>query len=159
MIVDRGLLGSCRGLLASTFVVAAGTLALSGCNGLKQAMGLQPTMPNEFAVENNPPLTIPPDFNLRPPEPGVPRPQEQSTAKQAQQVLDQAGPGAPGDQEAPYGLHRSPNDLGNPGSQGPNANAMVTADSLSNKLLDYGGSGGTGATVEKRETEPLKGVY
>ena len=36
---------------------------------------------------------------------------------------------------------------------------MVAADSLSSKLLDYSGAGSAGATVEKRETEPLKGVY
>jgi Protein of unknown function (DUF3035) len=159
MTVHQGFRGSRCSLVTSTFVAVSATLALSGCSGLKQAIGLQPTMPNEFAVENNPPLTIPPDFDLRPPEPGVPRPQEQSMTKQAQQIIDQAGPGAPSEQASPYGLRRAPNDLGNLGSQAPNPNGMVAADSLSSKLLDYNGNGGTGATVEKRETEPLKGVY
>jgi hypothetical protein len=159
MTVHRRLRGSRGGFLTSAFVAVAGMLALSGCSSIKQAVGLEPTMPNEFAVESNPPLTIPPDFNLRPPEPGAPRPQEESMAKQAQQVIDQAGPGVPGQQASPYGLRRAPNDLGNSGAQAPSPNAMVTADSLSSKLLDYNGSGGTGATVEKRETQPLKGVY
>jgi Protein of unknown function (DUF3035) len=151
--------GGGRGLLSSVLVVLAAALALSGCNGFKQAIGLEPTLPDEFAVESNPPLTIPPDFDLRPPEPGAPRPQEESTAKQAEQVIDQAGPGAPGQQASPYRLRRAPNDLGNPGAQSPNPNAMVAAESLSSKLLDYNGGGGAGTTVEKRETEPLKGVY
>jgi hypothetical protein len=160
MSVYQGIRGASRGLLTSAFVAAAGTLALSGCTGFKQAVGLEPTMPDEFAVQSNPPLTIPPDYDLRPPSPGAPRPQEESMAKQAEQVIDQAGPGAPGEQASPYRLRRAPNDLGNLGPQSPNPNAVVEADSLSNKLLDYSDTAGNaGATVEKRETEPLNGVY
>jgi hypothetical protein len=147
------------GWLASAFVALAGTLTLAGCTGFKQAIGLEPTMPDEFAVQNNPPLVIPPDYDLRPPEPGAPRPQEQSMAQQAEQVIDQAGPGAPGDQASPFRLRRAPGDLGNLGPQAPNPNTQVAADSLSSKLLDYSGTGDPGATVEKRDTEPLKGVY
>lgn len=39
--------------------------------------------PDEFAVTRAPPLTIPPDFALRPPKPGAPRPQEVSPSAQA----------------------------------------------------------------------------
>jgi hypothetical protein len=148
--------GCGRGLLGWASVA---TLALAGCSDFKQAIGLEPTMPDEFAVESNPPLVIPPDFDLRPPAPGAPRPQELSMAKQAEQVIDQAGPGAPGQQASPYRLRREPNALGNPGPQSPNPTAMVAADSLSSKLLDYSAAGSAGATVEKRETEPLKGIY
>jgi Protein of unknown function (DUF3035) len=148
-----------HGPLTWLIVASTGMVALSGCTQFKQAVGLEPTMPNEFAVESNPPLTIPPDFDLRPPQPGAPRPQEQSMAKQAQQVIDQAGPGAPGQQASPLQLQRAPTDLGNLGPQAPNPNGMVAADSLSSKLLDYSGDGSSGATVEKHDTEPLKGVY
>jgi hypothetical protein len=159
MSVYRPLYGAHRGGLTWTFVALAGTVALSGCTGFKQAVGLEPTMPDEFAVQSNPPLTIPPDYDLRPPAPGAPRPQEESMAKQAEQVIDQAGPGAPGEQASPYRLQRSPSDLGNLGPQSPNPNSIVAADSLSSKLLDYSATSGAGATVEKRETEPLKDVY
>jgi hypothetical protein len=154
MSLYRGDRGGRRTVLAS----AVAALALTGCSDFKQAIGLEPTMPNEFAVESNPPLTLPPDFDLRPPEPGAPRPQDVSMAKQAEQVIDQAGSGAQGQQASPYRLRRAPNDLGNLGPQAPNPNSVVAGDSLSGKLLDYGAAG-TGATVEKRETEPLKGVY
>ena len=77
-------------------------------------------------------------------------------SKQAEQVIDQAGPGAPGQQASPFRLRREPNSLG---PQSPNPNAMLAADSLSSKLLGYSAAGSVGATVEKRETEPLKGVY
>jgi hypothetical protein len=152
--------GANQGPFAAAAAAFIGMLALAGCTtGFKQALGLEPTMPDEFAVQANPPLTIPPDFNLRPPEPGAPRPQDQSMSKQAQQVIDEAGPGAPGQQASPFRLRRAPNDLGNVGPQAPNPNAMVAADSLSSKLLDYSGGGTAAATVEKRETQPLKDVY
>jgi hypothetical protein len=154
MLVRHVARGTGRSLLGSVVVA---TLTLAGCSDFKQAVGLEPTMPDEFAVESNPPLVIPPEFDLRPPTPGAPRPQDVSMSKQAEQVIDQAGPGAPGQQASPYRMRRAPNDLGPPGPQSPNPNAVVAADSLSSKLLDYSGSGG--ATVEKRETEPLKGVY
>ena len=154
MSVGQPIRGRGRGFLCSA---VAATLALAGCTAFKQAVGLEPTMPDEFAVESNPPLVIPPEFNLRPPAPGAPRPQDESMSKQAEAVIDHAGPGTPGQQASPYRLRRAPNALGNLGPQSPNPNAMVAADSLSSKLLDYSGSGGT--TVEKRETEPLKDVY
>jgi hypothetical protein len=156
MFVDHSVRGAGRGLLCSA---VAATFALAGCSGFKQAIGLEPTMPDEFAVESNPPLVIPPEFDLRPPNPGAPRPQDQSASKQAEAVIDQAGPGTPGQQASPYRLRREPNALGSLGPQSPNPNAVVAADSLSSKLLDYSGSSGAGATVEKRETEPLKDVY
>jgi hypothetical protein len=152
--------GADRGRPAAAAAAFIGMLALAGCtSGFKQALGLEPTLPDEFAVQANPPLTIPPDFSLRPPEPGAPRPQDQSMTKQAQQVIDQAEPGAPGQQASPFRLRRAPNDLGNPGPQAPNPNAVVAADSLSSKLLDYSDGGTAAATVEKRETQPLKDVY
>src|SRR6516162_7947159 len=145
MSVSQPIRGAGRGLLGSAFVAV---LALAGCSDFKQVIGLEPTMPDQFAVESNPPLVIPPDFDLRPPTPGAPRPQEVSMTKQAEQVIDQAGPGAPGQQVSPYRLRREPNSLS---PQSPNPNAMIAADSLSSKLLDYSGAGSTGATVEKRE--------
>jgi hypothetical protein len=129
----------------------AGALALSGCTSLKQAIGLDPTMPDEFAVESQAPLTIPPDFALRPPKPGAPRPQDVSAAKLAREDLENAGPGKPG-QQAPepalpvIGLN----------AQAPNPNAAVAPGSLASKLLDHGAGGGA---VENRQTTPLKGVY
>jgi Protein of unknown function (DUF3035) len=138
-----------------------GAVLLSGCSDFKQLMGIDPTMPDEFAVESRAPLTIPPDFNLRPPEPGAPRPQEESSEKQAEQIIEQAGPGAPGKQESDLRLRSAENGLPNIGgnSQTPDPSGMVGSQSLSNKLLDYGDTGNAGATLDKRATTPLKGVY
>jgi len=60
-----------RALPASLVLCLAGALLISGCSDLKKAMGLERTSPDEFAVESRAPLTMPPDFNLRPPQPGA----------------------------------------------------------------------------------------
>jgi hypothetical protein len=135
---------------------------LCGCTSLRQMVGIDRVGPDEFAVESRAPLTIPPDFELRPPQPGAARPQEKSSGQQARQVIEQAGPGEPGKQAADFRLRRSSDGLPNigaPSGQAPDPNAMVGEQSLSSKLLGYQGTTGTGVPVEKRETTPLKGVY
>lgn len=67
------------GLVALTGLAAA----LSGCTHTKATGFGNRNAPNEFAVTRNPPLVIPPDFALRPPRPGQPRPQEASPSQQA----------------------------------------------------------------------------
>ena len=65
-----------RGLLVLT-----GSLALlAGCSGdqLTRTFGLARDSPDEHTVTTLAPLSIPPDYNLRPPSPGAPHPQEQS---------------------------------------------------------------------------------
>ncbi len=49
------------------------SLVLSACGGgetVGEALGYELTGPDEMAVIKRPPLTLPPDFNLRPPRPG-----------------------------------------------------------------------------------------
>lgn len=71
-------------------VLAGGSVLLSACGG----GGLfNRKRPDEFAVQRQAPLVIPPDFALTPPAPGAPRPTEASTAQQAQDVL--FGPAQP----------------------------------------------------------------
>ena len=78
---------------AGIFLVAAGLLA--GCSEARQAMGLGKRAPDEFTVVKRAPLSLPPQYSLRPPEPGAPRPQEPSPTEQARQQVLGAG-GAPG---------------------------------------------------------------
>jgi hypothetical protein len=151
-----------RGLFAFAFLCSAGALLLSACTDLKRSIGLEKTSPDEFAVESRAPLTMPPDFQLRPPQPGAARPQEKSSGQQARQVIEQAGPGEPGKQAPDFRLRRAEDglpDIGARSGQAPDANAMVGDQSLSSKLLGYDGTTGAAAPVEKRETTPLKGIY
>lgn len=48
-------------------------LSLAACDGnVKDSLGLAREAPDEFTVVSRPPLSLPPDFSLRPPEPGAP---------------------------------------------------------------------------------------
>ena len=59
-------------------------LLLAGCG----SSGLfNRDRPDEFAVQRQAPLVVPPDFSLTPPQPGAPRPAEQSAQDQAQEAL------------------------------------------------------------------------
>ena len=137
-------------LLPIVAFLAAGML-LSGCGGgnWKQTLGIEPTSPDEFAVESRAPLTLPPDFDLRPPQPGAGRPQETSVSRKAQGVVDNAGPGAPG-QQASGTLHYAGANLADP-------NAQIADQSLAAKLLQSRDTSDS-AVVEKRETTALQGV-
>jgi hypothetical protein len=61
-------------------------LLLAGCGGsdLSRTFGLTRDSPDEFVVTTRAPLSMPPDFTLRPPQPGAVRPQELSTTQSAQ---------------------------------------------------------------------------
>ncbi len=55
-------------------VLALGALSvLAACGGtVQQKLGLERRVPDEFQVVRRAPLTLPPDFTLRPPTPGRP---------------------------------------------------------------------------------------
>ncbi|KJS38300.1 MAG: hypothetical protein VR70_10355, partial [Rhodospirillaceae bacterium BRH_c57] len=62
-----------RGRLLTLCCTAALAATLSGCGGgVKETLGLNRQAPDEFQVVSRPPLAIPPEFKLRPPEPGAP---------------------------------------------------------------------------------------
>ena len=93
----------------SLSIAFAGTaLLLTGACSSGGIMGRD--RPDEFAVQRQAPLVVPPDFNLVPPAPGAPRPAEGTASEQALEalfpaaprsavetsVLDRAGTAAPG---------------------------------------------------------------
>ena len=65
----------------------AGSLLVSGCDAVRSVSGLEKQAPDEFAVVTRAPLSVPPDFSLRPPTPGAKRPQESSVRNQARELL------------------------------------------------------------------------
>lgn len=67
--------------------ILAAASAASGCAGLSRAIGATKVSPDEFRVVTQAPLTLPPDYNLRPPRPGEPRPQELSPGDDARAAL------------------------------------------------------------------------
>jgi hypothetical protein len=66
----------------------AAAVLVAGCStDLTRTFGLTHDAPDEFTVTTRAPLSMPPDYSLRPPRPGAPRPQEQSERTQAEQAL------------------------------------------------------------------------
>lgn len=59
------------------------TLGLVAMTALGLAACASPGSPDEFRVVRKAPLTVPPEYNLRPPAPGQARPQELSPEAQA----------------------------------------------------------------------------
>jgi len=66
-------------------LVAATAALLAGCAHGGGIAGRD--RPDEFAVQRQAPLVVPPDFALTPPQPGAPRPAEGTAAQQALQAL------------------------------------------------------------------------
>ena len=66
------------------------TFALGGCSALENLGGGKKVSPDEFKIVSHSPLTMPPNAELRPPQPGAPRPQEVSPADQAKEALSPA---------------------------------------------------------------------
>ena len=70
--------------LKNLVLIGATSAMLAGCGG---GGFLNRERPDEFAVQRQAPLVVPPDFNLVPPAPGAPRPTEGTASEQALEVL------------------------------------------------------------------------
>lgn len=94
--------------LKTPILLMASAAMLAGCGS---GGFLNRERPDEFAVQRQAPLVVPPDFNLVPPAPGAPRPAEGTASEQALEALfggpaqrsavetsalDRAGSAAPG---------------------------------------------------------------
>lgn len=73
--------------LGSAFFVTVALLSLSGCSETREFFGLNSKPPDEFAVVDHPPLSIPPDFDLRPPRPGATAVQGGNAGEKAAKAL------------------------------------------------------------------------
>lgn len=71
----------------NVLLIASAALVVSGCSSAKKDLGLVKSPPDEFAVVKRAPLEMPPDYTLRPPAPGTPRPQEQAVSAQAKTAV------------------------------------------------------------------------
>lgn len=70
-------------------LVAVLALSLTACGGgsLSDTLGYGKSAPDEFTIVTKAPLVMPPDFSLRPPQPGAPRPQDTQPSVGAQRAL------------------------------------------------------------------------
>ena len=88
-------------------VLCIGAAALvGGCTEVRKVFSRTKSPPDEFAVYSRAPLSMPPDYGLRPPAPGQTRPQQVVPRNQAETAIrgGQKGgagaKGAPGNQPA-----------------------------------------------------------
>ena len=103
-----------RASLPVLLLVAAAGVALSGCAATLNALGMGKHPPDEFVVVTHPPLQVPANFDLVPPQPGAPRPQEESAAQLAEAAVVGTGAQAEGTDTAstPQALPSGPATAG-----------------------------------------------
>jgi hypothetical protein len=65
------------------------SFALSNCQSVREATGVAKLAPDEFTVLTKAPLIVPPDYNLRPPQPGAADRNLSSPADMARNALFQ----------------------------------------------------------------------
>lgn len=82
---------------------------VAGCDSLKSTLGLTKRSPDEFSVVTKAPLTLPPDYALRPPAPGAPPLLETQPRQTAQAALTGTNPQAAGAETRSDG--RSPGEV------------------------------------------------
>jgi hypothetical protein len=62
-------------------------VSLSACDDARRLLGKEKSPPDEFKIVSRAPLSLPPDYALRPPQPGAARPQEATTPELARNAL------------------------------------------------------------------------
>ena len=106
---------------------------LTACGAFREELGLTKKAPDEFAVVSRAPLVVPPNYRLRPPRPGAPRPQASQPVQKARSALFNSGQRTPGQARAV--------------TSGEVASVGETA------LLDRAGSGGVDPNIRRMITE------
>lgn len=73
--------------LATAVLLAGVGLTVGGCEDIRKVLGFDKAPPDEFRTVSRAPLSMPPEFSLRPPQPGAARPQEPEQMDRARQAL------------------------------------------------------------------------
>ena len=116
------------GLIIAVFFGAA---LLSGCEDVRSALGQTKSGPDEFAVYSRAPLSLPPDYGLRPPAPGTARPQEVEPRNEARRAVlgakDAARAGGAAPAGSSPGIQVLLRNLGTPDAN-PNIRATINRE-------------------------------
>ena len=73
-------------------LMASLAITLSACESAKKVLSRPKDAPDEFVIYQRPPLSLPPEFSLRPPSPGSDGPQAITPTDQARAALLQQSP-------------------------------------------------------------------
>ncbi len=140
----------------SLVALIAATAAASGCSTLNQAVGNERIAPDEFRVVTNAPLTLPPDYALRPPQPGEARPLEGSATDEARQALfgqDLGTRASTGEQMlvANAGAETAPADIRQT-VDFEGATIVHRTETTADRVIQYNGEGAATGTTEEQES-------
>jgi hypothetical protein len=80
-----------RGMALPVLAAVGLATTLGGCTDIRRALGMEKVIPDEFAVVSRAPLAIPPDYTLRPPQPGAAPSQEVAAQDRAKEAVFRAG--------------------------------------------------------------------
>ncbi len=132
-----------RSMTLRLLAVAGLVLGLSACGGFNKQLGLDKQSPDEFRVVSRAPLTVPPDFQLRPPEPGAPRPQVGTPTQQAERAVFRNSQNPTLSQQAASAANRTPGErallsAAGAGQADPNIRQIVNRETRQiNEEADY----------------------
>ena len=142
--MKRGRCGLRGGVVLATLALA------TGCSGLGDAIGLsRRTPPDEFQVVTNAPLSLPPEFALRPPAPGETGPGTTTAQAQARAaVTGGAGPVPEGTTQGESAL------LATAGAVGVDPSIRRTVDAESNLETESSSTWLADMLLFWRETPP-----
>src|SRR5262245_7563717 len=129
--------------------VVAAAAAASGCGTLSRAVGAGKMSPDEFRVVSQAPLTLPPDYSLRPPRPGEARPQELQPTDEARQSLfgqDVGASASAGERQLVNDAHADATDPNIRDTVDFESQCIVRRnESFVNRLLAFGSNNGPAA--------------
>jgi hypothetical protein len=137
-------------------------VTLAGCAGVKEAVGLGKKAPDDFAVGGNAPLTLPPDYHLRPPGPGAPGPAATAPRQKAEASLRSQQPAPRGESRA---LSPAVDNPRGAGETAPPDRASPGQNDLAERLIfwqkqvaDLPPPGGTPTITQRKKKGTLEGV-
>ena len=103
-------------------IVIVSTLFLASCNSVRESAGVNRKVIDEYAVIENPPLVIPPNFDLLPPEQMESKDLEDANSELAKEIL--------------FGLEDSESQLIQENSLMSQIIKETEADEVDNKIRD-----------------------
>jgi hypothetical protein len=124
-------------ILGSALLVAMS--ALGGCSDLSKALGLVKTPPDEFAVVAGAPLSLPPDYGLRPPRNASDKPLGESQTDKARKAVFRVPDGTASTVAADPASPLSPGEqalLGKAGALDADPGVRARVDKESKQVLD-----------------------
>ena len=63
-------------------------LSLSSCTSFKKTLGMEKDVPSEFLIEKRDPLTLPPDYNILPPDSNVKTNKNKKSTSSLKSIFD-----------------------------------------------------------------------